>query len=965
VVNLGLNVLRSTLRYFMSRALKKPILSKSKFDSLRIRLLVLVLLAIVPPVILTVYGAWKERQQAVHIAEENLQQLTQLAASAEARSIEGGRQLLTVLSAFPELQRDSKTCSQFLGNILKKNDGYVNFGLIQLNGDVTCSALPMTEKVNLADRAHFRQAIADRKFTAGDYIFGRTVRKHTINLTYPVFGSQGEIVSVIFAALDLSVLDRFVSDIALPPGAVLVTTDSNGTIIARRPYPEQWIGKRASQDLFDVMIKVGFGTSELTDADGIRRLHAIAPVGTTDVSNFKVSIGIPIDDIVAPANHLQLMELGTLAVIALLALIAAWFVGDVIILRRVKALVRTADKVATGNLHVRTGIKYGKEEISQLARAFDGMITSLQQHEIEREESKAILFTEKERAQVTLESIADAVITTDKLGNIEYMNPVAEELTGWSKAEAEGLPSTQVFKIIDGFTREPVPNPVQIVLTQQSQVDLTKDTVLLCRDGTEYAVEDSAAPIRDRDGEIIGVVLVFHDVSDSRQLAIQLSHQAAHDPLTGLFNRREFERRLGLALETLALQPKQHALLYLDLDQFKIVNDTCGHSAGDELLRQITALLQPLVRDSDTLARLGGDEFGALLENCSPESAARIAEKLRQTICDFQFVCQEKIFPIGVSIGLVNFNSNTLSLPDLLSAADTACYVAKDGGRNRVHTYRAEDHHAIPTRTGEVKWNERIQKALEQNRFRLMSQRISSVVPKKDAYVIDELHLYMADENGKMIPTTAFIPAAERYQLMPAIDRWMVRTAFAHHAATRNKPGGSDAQMLGIRLSGNSLDDEQFMEFIHAQFAHFGLPYSAICFSIAETTAITNLTRALRFIDTFKPLGCRFALDDFGSGISSFAYLKHLRVDFLKIDGGYIQGMVRDPVDFAKVEAIYRIASTMGIEAIAQDADDADALNMLKEIGVRYAQGNAIRKEIPFYPSATAEEKNDLNALMH
>ncbi|HEV7855333.1 MAG TPA: EAL domain-containing protein, partial [Herminiimonas sp.] len=921
------------------------------------RLLVLVLMAIVPPVILTIYGAWKERQQAVHIAEDNLQQLTQLAASNEARSIEGARQLLTVLSVFPELQRDEKTCGRFLSNILKKNEGYANFGVIQLNGDVSCSAIPLKDKTNLADRAHFREAIAQRKFTAGDYTFGRVIRKHTINLTYPVFGSQGEVIAVIFAALDLNVLDRFVSDIALPPGAVLVTTDSNGTIIARRPNPEKWIGTRASQELFDVMVKVGFGTSELTDADGVRRLHAIAPVGTNDVSNFKVSIGIPSNDITAPANHLQLMELGTLAIIAMLALIAAWFVGDVIILRRVKALVRTADKVAAGNLAARTGVKYGNEEISQLARAFDGMIASLQQHEAERDESKAVLFREKERAQVTLESIADAVITTDKLGNIEYMNPVAEELTGWSKAEAEGLPSTQVFRIINGFTREPAPNPVEVVLTQQSGVDLIKDTVLLGRNGNEYAVEDSAAPIRDRDGAIVGVVLVFHDVSDSRQLAIQLSHQAAHDPLTGLFNRREFERRLGLALETLALQPKQHALLYLDLDQFKIVNDTCGHGAGDELLRQITALLQPLVRDSDTLARLGGDEFGALLENCSPESAARIAEKLRQTICDFHFVCQEKIFPIGVSIGLVNFNNNTLSLPDLLSAADAACYVAKDGGRNRVHTYRAEDHHQTAARHGEVKWNERIHKALEHNRFCLMSQHIASIAPEKDGHLIDELHLYMTDESGRLIPTSAFTPAAERYHLMPAIDRWMIRTAFARHAATCSRQaGGFNAQMLAIRLSGSSLEDEQFSEFIREQFLHFGLPYSTICFSIAETTAITNLTRSLRFIEMFKPLGCRFALDDFGSGISSFAYLKHLRVDFLKIDGSYVKGMLKDPVDFAKVEAIYRIASVMGIEVIAQNADDFKILDALMEIGIRYAQGNAIRHEIPFYLPGTAAE---------
>jgi diguanylate cyclase (GGDEF)-like protein/PAS domain S-box-containing protein len=929
--------------------LKKTLSSRFNFDSLRVRLLVLVLLAIVPPVILTVYGAWKERQQAIRMAEDNLQQLTQLAATSEARSIEGARQLLTVLSVIPELRGDAKTCSQFLGTILKKNEGYVNFGLIQLNGDVTCSALPLSGKVNLGDRPHFKRAVQDKTFAAGDYVMGRTVRKHTINLTYPIFGNNGEVQAVIFAALDLSVLDRFVSDIELPAGAVLVTADSNGTIIARRPNPEQWIGTRTPQSLFDVMIKVGFGTSALTDADGVTRLHAFAPVGTNNISNFKVSIGIPMDDIVAPANHLQMMELTTLAVIALLALVAAWFVGDVIILRRVKALVRTADQLAGGNLKARTGIKYGKEEISQLARAFDSMASSLQLHETEREQSKAILFAEKERAQVTLESIADAVITTDKLGNIEYMNPVAENLTGWSKSEAEGLPSTRVFKIINGHTREPVPNPVELVFEQQSNVELIKDTVLLSRNGNEYAVEDSAAPIRNREGEIIGVVLVFHDVSDSRKLAIQLSHQAAHDPLTGLFNRREFERRLEVAIDTLALQSKQHALLYLDLDQFKIVNDTCGHSAGDELLRQITALLQPLVRDSDTLARLGGDEFGAFLENCTPDSAVRIAEKLRQTICDFHFVWQDKIFPIGVSIGLVNFNSDALSLPDLLSAADAACYVAKDTGRNRVHIYRAEDHQ-LAQNQGEIKWNERIQKAFETDGFCLYSQEIVNIRPDSHSFRFAELRLYMTDDAGRLIPTTAFIPAAERYHYMPTIDRWVIRTVFAQQAAALLKSSDQQLKVMLIKISGSSLDDETFIEFVREQFIHFALPYDSICFAIAETTAITNLTRALSFIDTLKPLGCRFALDDFGSGMSSFAYLKHLDVDFLKIDGGYIQGMESDPVDCAKIEAIQHISNVMGIKTIAPNVDSEAILHKLRGIGIGYVQGSALHSKVPFYP---------------
>jgi len=366
------------------------------------------------------------------------------------------------------------------------------------------------------------------------------------------------------------------------------------------------------------------------------------------------------------------------------------------------------------------------------------------------------------------------------------------------------------------------------------------------------------------------------------------------------------------------------------------------------LLRQITALLQPLVRDSDTLARLGGDEFGAFLENCTPDSAVRIAEKLRQTICDFHFVWQDKIFPIGVSIGLVNFNSDALSLPDLLSAADAACYIAKDTGRNRVHIYRAEDHQ-LAQNQGEIKWNERIQKAFENDGFCLYSQEIVNIRRDNGSFFFDELRLYMTDDAGRLIPTTAFIPAAERYHYMPTIDRWVIRTVFAQQAASLLK-SDSDLHVLLIKISGSSLDDETFIDFVREQFIHFALPYDTICFAIAETTAITNLTRALSFIDTLKPLGCRFALDDFGSGMSSFTYLKHLDVDFLKIDGGYIQGMESDPVDFAKIEAIQHISNVMGIKTIAPNVDSDAILKKLRSIGISYVQGSALHPKKPFYP---------------
>ncbi len=589
---------------------------------------------------------------------------------------------------------------------------------------------------------------------------------------------------------------------------------------------------------------------------------------------------------------------------------------------------------------------------------------------IVRKQTEAALFAEKERALVTLGSIGDAVITANISGNVEYLNPVAESLTGWSSAEAEGLPLAQVFRIVNETTRKPVNDPVDLVLGSGQMVGRSDHTVLISRDGAEFAIEDSAAPIFDREGNITGVVLVFHDVSDSRKLAAQLSHQATHDALTGLINRREFEIRLERALASTSKHnnplnlDKPHALLYVDLDQFKIVNDTCGHIAGDELLRRITSLLQTRVRDKDTLARLGGDEFGVLLERCPPETAARIAEDLRQMVGDFCFLWQDKAFTVGASIGLVSFNNDNLSLTEILSAADTACYIAKDKGRNRVHAYYPEDRDLV-LRHGEMEWLSRIRKALDENRFCLYAQNIVSVKRQNEIITCHELLLRMIDEQGNLISPMAFIPAAERYNLMTAIDHWVVRTAFGHYARQRplqalrpvskdnlenaeHKPVNPPHTWI-INLSGSSIGDENFLQFIREQFIHFAVPHHVICFEITETAAITNLTKAIHFMTELKALGCRFSLDDFGSGLSSFAYLKHLPVDFLKIDGGFVRDMAHDPIDHAMVEAINNVGHIMNIQTIAESVENDEILELLKKMGVDFAQGYGISEPKPFY----------------
>ncbi len=557
--------------------------------------------------------------------------------------------------------------------------------------------------------------------------------------------------------------------------------------------------------------------------------------------------------------------------------------------------------------------------------------------------------SEKERLRVTLNSIGDAVITTDTAGNVVFLNPVAETLTGWNSAQAVGVPLSSVFQIIDEKTGALTQNPVHGVLADKlydkKLVTLIESTVLIQRGGARIAIENSAAPIRDLDDRIIGVVLVFRDVSAVRKMAVEMVHQATHDALTGLINRHEFERRLETALRSGAQAETQHTLLYIDLDQFKVVNDTCGHMAGDELLRQLTGVLNNQLRHSDTLARLGGDEFGVLLENCGVDPAMRIAELLRQTASDFQFVWQQNAFPVSLSIGLVTFGNTGESKVDILRLADAACYVAKDKGRNRIHVCAPEDE-ALAKRNGEMGWIGKIQKALDEDRLVLYSQKILGLGSGMQAEEHYEMLLRMMDEEGRLVPPIAFIPAAERYGMMPTLDRWVIKEALSQY--TLRHPPGSVQGVCAINLSGTSICDEHLIGFVRKQFEITKVAPSAICFEVTETAAISNLTQAAGLIRELKALGSSISLDDFGSGMSSFAYLKHLPVDYLKIDGGFVKDMMHDPIDHAMVESINHIGHVMGLKTIAEFVENDVILEELRRMGIDYAQGYGVEKPKAF-----------------
>ncbi len=598
------------------------------------------------------------------------------------------------------------------------------------------------------------------------------------------------------------------------------------------------------------------------------------------------------------------------------------------------SMVTTAQKFAKEDQSVRFN-ENRKDEFGYLAKFINQALDLVTSHQHELEVSQKALFEEKIQAEVTLHSIMDGVITTHSSNTIQYLNPVAERLMGLNLNQARGMDLSDAIKLVNEDTGRHITSPSVACLKNKRVEVLENHSALVRSDGKAIPIEATAAPMRNNKGEVIGSVMVFQDVSQERKLSRQLSYQASHDMLTGLFNRRMFEEQLEAALLNVAIENRHHALCYVDLDQFKVVNDTCGHVAGDELLRQLGDLLKSCIREGDTLARLGGDEFGLLLENCVLKQAAQIAEKVRESVKDFRFAWQERSFEIGASIGVVGINADNMDLATILASADMACYAAKDMGRNRVHVYEPSDA-MLSERHGQMHWASRITKALEEHRMVLFEQPVVAIKEHEKELRHCEILIRMRDEDNIIVRPDAFIPAAERYNLMSTVDRWVIRQIFEYMGSTRC--AGID-NVVAINLSGTSLVDENLLKYILDMAEKHDIDLSKVCFEVTETAAISNLARATQFIKTLKSLGCRFSLDDFGSGLSSFTYLKTLPVDYIKIDGSFVVDMVNDPIDRAMVDAIVRVGHVMKVKVIAEWVENEETLVLLKEMGVDYVQG--------------------------
>jgi diguanylate cyclase (GGDEF)-like protein/PAS domain S-box-containing protein len=561
-------------------------------------------------------------------------------------------------------------------------------------------------------------------------------------------------------------------------------------------------------------------------------------------------------------------------------------------------------------------------------------------------ETSQVNIPSRPRAMVTLDAMGESVITVDAEGRIDYINHSAEVLLSQRFDQVMGKLFSEVASLVDETDRRSLDDPVRKALTAGGRVTMGRRAVLVpASAGPERSVEISVTPLRFEGKDILGLVLVMHDTSELRGLTRQMTYQASHDALTGLVNRREFERRLQEAMDSAQTGNVGHALCYLDLDRFKAVNDTCGHTAGDNMLREVASLLKEAVRDSDTVGRIGGDEFALLLVGCPLEKARQIADDVVRSVNDYRFVWKDKIFNVGVSIGLVEIGPGGGAIEDIMNSADSACYVAKKQGGLHVHVYSAREE-ATARHSGEIHWLQKLQGALRDNKFELYYQPIVHAQEGGLRGPALEVFVRLEGENGQPgSPPAEFIRAAERYRLMPHVDRWVVQAVLSAlgRGGMKLPPGRS----VAINIAGQTLGDSEFLEFVVDCFDHTGANPADICFEVTESSVVANLDHAQRFIAVLHGMGCEFALDDFGTGLSSFATLRTLPMDYLKIDGSFINNLASDSVNQAMVSAMIELSRSLNFRVVAEQVEDQLSLDTVTRMGIDFVQGFVVGRPLP------------------
>lgn len=893
-------------------------------------LVMLVLVVVIPVTGLSAYTIYSNLQQHLEDANQLAMALAEITAINTGRYIDSRKNILARIAERPQVKRmEPRNCDPILQGFHIFEAGFNNILIVNKEGLVICSAVPLSHSISYADSDNYRHVKREDAFAVGKPNFGKISQKWILPLAYPIHDTQGRFNGLIGAAIDLVAYSPMHGFDALPDGTHAELITSEGIIIAHSHHAQKLVGQRIDEQELRTLTR-----QPVTESNRLPRWkgrNMIVGSHAVPASDWHAIISIPTASILAQAFNNALFHMGLLLVILLVAAGMAYVIASRIE-KPIRSIAATANAVAGGELQSRLTTT-GPDEIAVVAGEFNQMLD-------QRERAEQLLREQAEHMRLAMDAANQASwewhIEQDRMTCSDNMRVLLGLESGDSYRNYQDF-----INLVHAEDRARVHHAVKE--TRNNGSFYACEYRVIWSDGSIHWLAARGQLLKDENGQPERMLGICMDITERMQSDQQMRYLATHDSLTELVNRREFENRLQILLTSAHHQPCEHAVLYMDLDQFKIVNDTCGHIAGDELLRQLASLLHKRIRETDTLARLGGDEFVVLLENCSLENACQLAEELRQTVLDFHFVWQKHGFKLGISIGLVPITDDRLSLEQILSAADAACFIAKDLGRNRVHIHAADDS-ALVQHHGQMQWVTRIHRAFSESRLRLYCQAVAPL--KTTAREHCEVLVRMIDDDGTIIPPMAFIPAAERYSLMPQIDRWVISNTFA---ALQEY---ADTQLFdcicNINLSATSLNDPEFLQFVRDQFPLYRIEPDSICFELTETAAIANLPQAMHFIDTLKALGCRIALDDFGSGMSSFTYLKNFSIDYLKIDGSFVLDIADDIIDRAMVEAINRIGHVMNIETIAECVESEAILAQLREIGVDYVQGFAIARPLPF-----------------
>lgn len=899
---------------------------------IRTQLAALIFSLVIPLAGLFAYSIYTHINDDLEDAGKTALSLARITATDTAEYIHSRQNTLARIAERNLIRKmDPDQCDPILLDYRSFDASFSNIVIMDRNGGVICSALPIDRRISYGKGRNFTRVNNENRFVVGYPSFGRISDKWILPLAYPVHDTDKKIIGVIGAAIDLVQYSPISAQSSLPHNAEVMLVTDDGTILSRSRQPEVWVGRNIGKTgIMQTIQENRNGTSIMRGLDNEKMVFGYSPIAMT---NWYALIGIPTSSVL-DNSHATAWRDGILGLLITLTTILL----GLLIIRRIEKPIRSiadaARRVADGDLNTRLNIG-GSVEIANVAEQFNLMLDN-------RQEAERSIREYSEHLRLTMESV---LIGTWQLNLPDHSITCSENTLAMF-----GIRNKNLVKTMEEAGEIIHPNDRNIV---RAAIEKTLETAALFEsefrvvwpDKSIHWVAGKGRLFHDENGNPDYITGIVMDITERMLADEQMRFLATHDALTNLVNRREFESRLEQALKRARSRNNQYAVLYMDLDQFKVVNDTCGHFAGDELLRQLANVLQGRVRETDTIARLGGDEFGILLENCPLSDARKLAEEIRTSVQDFRFVWEERAFTIGVSIGLVSIHDNSHNPQQVMSAADAACFIAKDKGRNRVHIHEPDDS-AQAQHLGEMEWVSRINKAFEESRFCLYYQTIEPL-QKHEPGIHCELLVRMIGSDGDIIPPMAFIPAAERFGLMSAIDRWVIQTAFRFLTKNRHMKEQAQLRICTINISATSLNDEKFLDFVREQFMTYAVPADTICFEVTETAAIANLTQARHFIRELKSLGCRFALDDFGSGMSSFAYLKNLDVDFLKIDGGFVQDMLRDPIDRAMVQSINNIGQVMGIKTIAEFVENDETVSLLRSFGVNYGQGHGLSKPAP------------------